>query len=116
MISAKVRLALRVLLLALLIKNSASGGRFSSGGDAHFPDDDIHGFSDTDTDYQDPSTRREGEKRAAVSPSSTSTTTTTTSEQSEELPKGPRIEWKSALDDFERARHGACLCPRRNEY
>ena len=91
MISAKVRLALRVLLLALLIKNSASGGRFSSGGDAHFPDDDIHGFSDTDTDYQDPSTRSEGEKRAAVSPSSTSTTTTTTSEQSEELPKGPEI-------------------------
>ena len=32
------------------------------------------------------------------------------------LTKGPRIEWKSALDDFEWARHGACLCPRRNEY
>ena len=32
------------------------------------------------------------------------------------LPKGPRIEWKSALNDFEWARHGACLCPRRNEY
>ena len=32
------------------------------------------------------------------------------------LPKGPRIERKSALNDFEWARHGACLCPRRNEY